>query len=462
MLHVVSHTFTQACSVADTVDCCVQVLRHVTQQFSAEVFSIVDAMSRLDRAKPDSLYSTDPDIHGSAAHLAWASHLPQELFSQVLSQLAPTLELGTAGLSHSQLMRVAMTLQELDPATFQTIDLSIPFFREEAVSTTAELQGHFRQLLKHADDLKSEFDTKGKNRKLCRCCNIQCNSGMAGKATHVTVGFACPSMQCSHRYFTATKGAPKLSIAAMRKSQTVNESLVHLQDHCQQHTKPIASQCCASAHVHSRCPSIASLGFLCAVCGEFCAIVGAPMLELPQPSLSRSGFDLLSMFGAVLSGMTVLTRFRLRLPPLETYPISMIGQLLNSLPATVTSLTLTSTVAKKIVGELGSYDEASSVSVSDKVLLFRGIALVTGVKELYIPQWDTLVGRHGLECTRPLMEMPELECVYVGESLKRGSRSELSMFPPIGINFQDSEVPEAQEAADGEESPLYPSEPSNF
>ena len=88
-----------------------QTLQNVTLRFSPEVYAGLTALSPSPRvASPPRAANQGP-----SKTLSLASHLPQKLFSQYLSLLTPTLDLSASGLCHSQLMCVAMSLQDLLP-----------------------------------------------------------------------------------------------------------------------------------------------------------------------------------------------------------------------------------------------------------------------------------------------------------------------------------------------------------
>lgn len=93
-----------------------------------------------------------------------------------------------------------------------------------------------------------------------------------------------------------------------------------------------------------------------------------------------------------------------------------LGQLLSSLPRCVTTLTLAEV-------ELRGSNEG------DRVLLFRAVALVRGLRELHVPQWEALVGGAAAACAQPLRALPHLHTIYVAEVKQSAA------FPP-GLNFQ--------------------------
>ena len=68
-------------------------------------------------------------------------------------------------------------------------------------------------------------------------------------------------------------------------------------------------------------------------------------------------------------------------------------------------------------------------------MLFSAMALVRGLKELHMPDWEAIVGEDG-ECVEPLYGLPHLELVHVPE-VKQSSAF------PRGLTFQTTEVAEA-------------------
>ena len=93
-----------------------------------------------------------------------------------------------------------------------------------------------------------------------------------------------------------------------------------------------------------------------------------------------------------------------------------LGQFLSSLPRCVTTLTL----AEVDVG---------GASEGDKVLLFRAVALVRGLRDLHVPEWEAVVGGAAAACAQPLRALPHLHTIYVAEVKQSAA------FPP-GLNFQ--------------------------
>lgn len=84
--------------------------------------------------------------------------------------------------------------------------------------------------------------------------------------------------------------------------------------------------------------------------------------------------------------------------------LSSLGQLFSSLPPSVSVLTIAIDKAAGAVHEL-----------PERLLFFKAVALVRGLKKLHFPQWEVLVGADASECVRPLLDLPLLETVYVNE-----------------------------------------------
>ena len=101
--------------------------------------------------------------------------------------------------------------------------------------------------------------------------------------------------------------------------------------------------------------------------------------------------------------------------------LSALGQLLSSLPRSVTTLTISVDVA----GGGGAV-----YKLPERLLFFKAVAMVRGLRRLALPQWETLVGGDAAACVEPLAAHPLLEAVFVNEVL------ESSAFPQC-LRFQE-------------------------
>jgi hypothetical protein len=101
--------------------------------------------------------------------------------------------------------------------------------------------------------------------------------------------------------------------------------------------------------------------------------------------------------------------------------LSALGQLFISLPSSVSVLT----IAIDTAGGAGSVYE-----LPERLLFFRAVALVQGLKELRLPQWEVLVGADAINCVRPLLDLPLLERVCVLQV------KDSSAFPAC-LNFEE-------------------------
>lgn len=96
--------------------------------------------------------------------------------------------------------------------------------------------------------------------------------------------------------------------------------------------------------------------------------------------------------------------------------VQILGQLFSSLPLTMTELTIS--------GLLGTMKHA------DIVFLFKAISLLWGLKNMHVPKWKKVVGKHSKECVEVLKGMPCQEAVHVLEVL------ESDIFPR-GVTFKN-------------------------
>jgi hypothetical protein len=106
-------------------------------------------------------------------------------------------------------------------------------------------------------------------------------------------------------------------------------------------------------------------------------------------------------------------------PSLHT--ATALGQLLSCAPPSVSKLTLT-------ISDTGKAADFPN-DVEEKMLLFKAVASLKGLRELVMPQWEAVVGQHASECVAVLKGMPVFETVYVAEV------KDSSAFPP-GVDFR--------------------------
>jgi hypothetical protein len=111
---------------------------------------------------------------------------------------------------------------------------------------------------------------------------------------------------------------------------------------------------------------------------------------------------LLSTIAWVLPHLATLQHFGLHNLQLHAKFMPALGQVLMSLPPSVTVLTLTT--ATSVV--------RNKVERSQRSMLFNAIGLLRSLRELHMPDWEVLVGDDGA-CLEPLFHLPHLQAVYV-------------------------------------------------
>jgi hypothetical protein len=110
----------------------------------------------------------------------------------------------------------------------------------------------------------------------------------------------------------------------------------------------------------------------------------------------------LSILAGVLPQLTALQHVGLHNLQLQMQLMPALGQVLVSLPPSVTALTLTTATSLKKVGP------------QQRGILFNSIALVKSLRKLHMPNWQDIVSDDGA-CVEPLCHLPRLDAVYVTE-----------------------------------------------
>jgi hypothetical protein len=112
--------------------------------------------------------------------------------------------------------------------------------------------------------------------------------------------------------------------------------------------------------------------------------------------------QLLSILAGALPQMCTLQHVGLHFVQLHAQLIPALGQVLMSLPPSVTALTL-STV--EFVRDNGS-------GPLQRSMLFNAIGTLRSLRTLRIPNWEDIVGNDGA-CVEPLCHLPHLRAVHV-------------------------------------------------
>ena len=136
--------------------------------------------------------------------------------------------------------------------------------------------------------------------------------------------------------------------------------------------------------------------------------------------------QVLNTLAGVLPQLRSLVHIGLHSLPLQPQLMPAVGQALLDLPASVTALTLTTSAA-------------AQQGPVQRGMLFSSIALVRGLRELHMPDWEAVVGEDGV-CVEPLHGLPHLATVHVPHVKQSGAY-------PAGLTFKAP--PDETATADG-------------
>jgi hypothetical protein len=116
----------------------------------------------------------------------------------------------------------------------------------------------------------------------------------------------------------------------------------------------------------------------------------------------------LSTLAGVLPQLPSLKHFGLYNLQLQAQMMPALGHVLLDLPPSVTALTITFAAGER------------NLSPLQRGMLFNAIALVRGLRELYMPDWDAVV-LNDVACMEPLYRLPHLQAMYVPEEDESGA-----------------------------------------
>jgi hypothetical protein len=129
---------------------------------------------------------------------------------------------------------------------------------------------------------------------------------------------------------------------------------------------------------------------------------------------------MMSTLAGVLPHLTTLEHIGLHNMPLHTQLLRSLGQVLMSLPPSVTALTLTIAASVKKAGLL------------QRSMLFSAIGLVKSLRELHMPDcsWADFVGNDA-SCLKPLYQLPHLKAVIVSKVTQSAAFPEQLAFKEV-------------------------------
>jgi hypothetical protein len=125
------------------------------------------------------------------------------------------------------------------------------------------------------------------------------------------------------------------------------------------------------------------------------------LVKCGNDSMAQQG-HIVSTLAEVLPQLTSLKHVGLLNLPMHRQLMPVLGQVLMSLPPSVTTLTLTIAASAK----------RDKVGLLQKSMLFNAMAWVKSLRELHMPNWEVFVGDDGA-CVEPLCHLPHLQAVYV-------------------------------------------------
>ena len=124
------------------------------------------------------------------------------------------------------------------------------------------------------------------------------------------------------------------------------------------------------------------------------------IITQPRIGVAIESSHNLSVLGGFAARMKFLQHLGLHCFSPSLPVVRNLGQLLSSLPLTVTTLTLAGLV-------LGSLKQ------SEKRLFLRAVAQMRGLRKLRMPQWEAVVGDDAGVCVQPLRALPHLLTIFV-------------------------------------------------
>jgi hypothetical protein len=269
--------------------------------------------------------------------------------------------------------------------------------------------------------------------KVAHKCSADGHRDHAGFLNKFAAGHSCSSSKCAG--FCTTAHTPLLDIASVSSSTSsaaanFRKSLVKMLFFCAFDTTPTVT-CNLCVRPRSGFPNMICPGFQCAACDEF--IINHELAR-ELPAFENDLAELFSCTGALhapesksvvgmmwsaVACMPNLQQIGLHGLQLSLHTATALVQLLSCAPPSVSKLTITTDTGN-------AADGLAEVDV--KMLLFKAVASLKGLRELVMPQWEAVVGQHASECVAVLKGMPVFGKVHVAEV------KDASAFPP-GVVF---------------------------
>lgn len=367
-------------------------------------------------------------------------HLPQDLLSKWVAVKAPVVDFRDAELSHTQWAHFVRSISEARPDTITDLHISASATdSQDSQAIEGDSGGLGYPKARGMLDELQEFCTQTTTRELtCGRCKSEpwgrAQRRFHGLSSTISLGIQCKTTSCAG--IVHKRGVPVMSFHTL-VDRAVVKQLTDVSE------IPMDAICYQCGHNSTGFPSLLVVGASCDKCEGFVSWPGAPccsiscltMLDL-SPSISpaaalthaakRGGAELiLSPLRSAVTQMTCLTHLGLHHLPLTIQSIRSLGHVLYNLPQCVTVLTLSCKVPAAIQS-----------TASEKVLLFKAVALVRSLEQLCMPQWEAVVGKDGGTCTEPLRSLPNLVSIVV-ENTRAEVQDRSSVFP-AGFSFRTS------------------------
>lgn len=216
-----------------------------------------------------------------------------------------------------------------------------------------------------------------------------------------------------------------LQLAASRKAQD-RANLIHT---LQKDNSAKPYECRVCKNDISSQPCCITVVKYCSTCCFHQNLHDAPLIEQGNFDKYACAYEsnelarLLRTFGDAVHRLEQLEHLGLHQVPLIPQLMSALAELLSSCPRAVTTLTLTTV---RVDGHV--------CGVVEKLLFFRAVAMVQGLRELHMPDWEAFVGDDATVSTEPLHSLIHLESIFLTEM------KQTAAFPSTLI-FQSVEKP---------------------
>lgn len=391
--------------------------KSIDTQMCSKIWELTEVMRWVMILAPepmihDVMSSLTADSSASAV-VNKAAHLPQDLLCRWLKTLTPVVDLRECRLRGNELTKVVACISTT-PGKDVT-ELHLPALGHHAAE---------KPIVTFNDELNSCGITKEElvNLPIATydfCCGLyHRNNGYTCAPTHLSVGAKCPecgllTAVVKSEAYSDSQGpfwrGHNGAVVPLNTNRSGIKILLNFAANSNNMLHEV-SVCCVACQQSLQVPALTHFiyGRACPThgCNYFTPAVqfNHPPLpgvqsvttKAPDPCVNN-----IATIGCLATSMESLQHLGLQGVTLSQGAVLNLGQLLGSLPPSVTKLTL-SILCK-------------DASVSTRVLLFKAIARMRSLRELRMPQWEEVVGEDAVECVLPLKSLPHLHVVMVTE-----------------------------------------------